>query len=469
MKNIQFSDLIIYHIFLDRFAGFSEEKDDSKPERIGGNLKGVIKKLPYLKKLGVNCIWLSPFYKSTSYHGYDIEDFYKIDENVGSEKDLKELINKAHKNGLKVIADFVPNHCSFNHPFFVDAKNNPSSKYRNWFYFKKWPEDYLCFLDWKILPKINLSNKEAREHIIKAALYWLNFGLCGFRVDHAIGPEKDFLKEFEEKVKEKKAFLVGEVWFFGIRPEHAETIKAVKLEEILKESEKSNTTLEDEAFKKMGILDGFLDFTFNFLVKDYLKGKYSSEEFFKKLEKHYKSFNCLLPSFLDNHDMNRLLFELGNDKNLMKIASVLQFSMSQPPIIYYGDETGLSQAMRIEDMPSHGDLQARRRMNWEEIDKDLFKHYQRLCALRKKINALKIGEMKLVYADNKSRFLVFIKESTDRVLVVLNPDNVKVTFNLELKQVNAKYLVDLFEDIKIDQDKIRMEIEPKSFKVFLLK
>ncbi|MEM5799682.1 MAG: alpha-amylase family glycosyl hydrolase [Candidatus Aenigmatarchaeota archaeon] len=460
-------DAVIYHIFLDRFAGFDKEKDDSKPERIGGNIRGIIKKIPYFKKLGVDCIWISPFYKSTSYHGYDIEDFYKIDENVGTELDLKELINKSHRNGIRVIADFVPNHCSVNHPFFVDAKNNASSKYKSWFYFKNWPNEYLCFLNWKNLPKINLNNKDAREYIINAALYWLNLGLDGFRIDHAIGPEKDFLKEL--KIKVKGTLLIGEVWFFGINLEHAETIKAIKIEEVMKKSLKNNTTIEDETIKQLDVLDGFLDFTFNSLLKDYLKGKYSGEEFFRKLELHYKSLDFLMPSFLDNHDMNRLIFELGKDKSLMKIASVLQFSTSQPPIIYYGDETGLSQAISIEDMPVHGDLQARRRMNWEEIDEDLFKHYQRLCILRKKIKALKTGEMKLVYADNKSRFLVFTKESEDRVLVILNPDNVKVTFNLELKQINARYLIDLFENVKIDKEKMRMEIEPKSFKMFFLK
>ncbi len=462
-------NLIIYHIFIDRFAGFDEVKDDSKPERIGGNLKAIIKKLPYLKKLGINCIWLSPFYKSTSYHGYDIEDFYKVDENVGCEDDLKELIVKAHKEGIRVIADFVPNHCSENHPFFVDAKTNNKSKYRNWFYFKNWPDDYLSFLHFKNLPKFNLENKEARKYVLDAALHWLKIGIDGFRLDHAIGPNKDFLKELERLARERNAFLIGEVWFFGINHKHAETIKAIDLNEIMELSKKNNSSMEDEAIIKLDILDGYLDFTFNTLVKEYLKGGMKSQEFFSKLENHYHNKDMLLPSFLDNHDMNRLIYELGNNKKLLKLASVIQFSMSQPPIIYYGDEIGLSQAMRIEELPSHGDVQARRRMEWEEQDDELIKHYQRLCILRKKIKSLREGSMKLLYADNTSRLLAFIKESDDRVLVILNPDNVNITFNLNLDQLQAKYIVDLFDDVKIENKEIRMNLQPEEFKMFLLR
>jgi glycosidase len=458
-------DEIIYHIFIDRFAGFDKNKDDSQPQRIGGNIKAIIKKLPYLKKLGVTCIWLSPFYKAESYHGYDILDFFKVDEAVGTEKDLEDLIAKAHKIDIKIIADFVPNHCSEHHPFFVDAKSSKDSKYRNWFYFKNWPDDYLCFLDWKHLPKINLENKEARKYMLEAASYWLAKGLDGFRIDHAIGVPKEFLKELVKIAKDK--FLLGEVWFFGVDSRHAETIKGINLLKVIEESKRSGSSLEDEAIKELDTITGFLDFTFNSLIKQYLKGSLSGRQFFSNLQQHYKKLDFILPSFLDNHDMNRLIFELGNDKELYKIASVLQFSMSQPPIIYYGNEIGLSQAMRIEELPSHGDVQARRRMEWEEQDEDLLEHYKRLCFLRKRIKAMREGEAKLFYTDD-TRLLAFTKEGEDRLLVIVNPDNAMITFNLNLAQINARYLVDLFEDRKIENT-VHMRLEPKGFKMFLIR
>lgn len=462
-------NLIIYHIFIDRFAGFDENKDDSIPQRIGGNIKSIEKKIPYLKKLGINCIWLSPFYKSTSYHGYDIEDFFEIDPNVGTKDDLRKLIKKAHENGILVITDFVPNHCSERHPFFIDALTNQSSKYRNWFYFKNWPYDYLSFLDYKNLPKLNLSNKDVKKHILDAASYWFDFGIDGFRIDHAIGPDKNFLKDLAKLAKEKNKFLIGEVWFFGIDLRHEETIKGVNLREIINASKKNSTTLEDEAIKSLNTIDGFLDFTFNSILKDYLKGKITAQEFFSKLDFHYKQIQYFLPSFLDNHDMNRLIFELGNDKELYKLGVLFQFAMSQPLIIYYGNEIALSQAMRIEDLPSHGDVQARRRMEWEEQDEDMIKYYQRLCTLRKKLNSLIEGNIKLVYADDSSRLLAFIKESTDRTFFIFNPDNVNVTFNINLEELEAKYIIDLFDDKKIEENNVRMNIPPKSFKLFLIK
>ena len=457
---------IIYHIFIDRFAGFDIARDDSQPQRIGGNLKAITKKLPYLKKLGITCVWLSPFYKAESYHGYDILDFFKVDEAVGKESDLEELIEKAHKMDIKVIADFVPNHCSEHHPFFIDARNNKDSKYRSWFYFKKWPDDYLCFLDWKHLPKINLENREARTYILEAASFWLDKGLDGFRIDHAIGLPKKFLLELSKLAKDK--ILLGEVWLFGVSPKHAESIKGINLHKVIKESKKSGLSLEDEAIKELDTITVFLDFTFNSLIKDYLKGNLSGRQFFYKLEEHYKNLKFILPTFLDNHDMNRLIFELANDKKLYKIASVLQFTMSQPPIIYYGDEIGLSQAMKIEELQSHGDVQARRRMEWEEQDEELLQHYKRLCLLRKRIRAMREGEMKIFYTDD-TRLLAFVKENDERLLVIVNPDDADVYLNLELDQVGARYLIDLFEDKKIDDRIMRMQLGPKEFKMFLVR
>ena len=112
-----FKNAIIYQIFIDRFAGFTQEKNWDKPIFIGGNLRGIIRKIPYLKELGINTIWISPFYKTSAYHGYHITDYYQIEPSFGKEKDLKDLIGAVHKNNIKIIADFVPNHISRHHPF----------------------------------------------------------------------------------------------------------------------------------------------------------------------------------------------------------------------------------------------------------------------------------------------------------------------------------------------------------------
>lgn len=481
MNENWFKDAIVYHIFIDRFAGFYENKDDSKPEWVGGNLKVITKKLNYLKRLGINCIWLSPFYKSSNYHGYSVEDFYEIDEHFGNKKDLKELVKKAHENEIRVITDFIPNHCSSKHPFFIDAISNKNSKYRDWFYFKNWPYDYLSFLDFKNLPKINLDNKDARRYIIDAALYWIKeFDLDGFRLDHVIGPSIDFWIEFSSAIKKTKpdAVLIGEVWFFGINENHIETLKLKNIETIL-EKRKKGERPEDFAMQKfIGILDGCLDFTVNDMIRSFMANDdiRNSEEFFKELKHHYSIFSdFLLPTFLDNHDMDRFLFEI-KDKDKLKLASVLQFSLSQPPIIYYGTEVGLSQAMSISEFENNGDVQTRRMMIWDEEqqDKDILKHYNRLCFLRKKIKSLVYGKMRVVYTDYKSGLLSFIKESShDKVLVILNPDKADVYLKLDLKQfnINARYLIDLFldEKIQLEDSVLVKKLEARNFLLCLIK
>jgi glycosidase len=351
-------NLTIYHIFIDRFAGFDSGADDTRPNWTGGNIKGIIKKITYLKNLGITAVWLSPFYKGSSYHGYHVTDFYEVDDHFGGKNDLKSLVNICHQSNIRVIMDCVPNHCSSQHPFFVQTQKNKNSKYKNWFTFTKWPHDYLCFLTVKDLPKLNLKNRETRDYIIQNTLYWLKeFDFDGLRLDHAIGPSHDFWKEFREKIKggvKKEIVLVGEVWREG--------------------DELSSEGIGDiSMLSYVNILDGCLDFTFNKLIKDFiLEEKISKSVFQEKLKNHYERFpkNFLLPTFLDNHDMNRFLFEANGDKEKLKKAMEIQFSIKQPKIIYYGTEVGLSQSRSIKDFKKYGDLQARKKMIWNKNKQD---------------------------------------------------------------------------------------------------
>ena len=221
-----FKNSVIYQILIDRFAGFKSTENWEKPQFLGGNIKGIIQKLPYLKELGINTIWISPFYKCSEYHGYHITDFFEVDPHFGTIKDLKELIYETHKINIRIIADFVPNHCSSIHPYFLDAQKNKDSEYKDWFYFKKWPDDYLCFLSIRQLPKIDLENKEARNYMINCAKHWLSLGFDGFRLDHVIGPSHNFWKKFRIEIKSifPNAVLIGEAWMMGIKFNELKTI-----------------------------------------------------------------------------------------------------------------------------------------------------------------------------------------------------------------------------------------------------
>lgn len=377
MSTEWFKNAIVYQILIDRFAGY-ESSERCKPDFLGGNIRGIIQKLDYIKGLGVDTIWISPFYETNAYHGYHITDFFKVDRHFGNEEDLKELINEIHNLGMRIIADYVPNHCSQKHPYFRDAQNNKGSIYREWFYFKKWPEDYLCFLSFKELPKLNLDNKETRMHIINAAKYWLGSGIDGYRLDHCIGPKHEFWTIFSEEIKRDYpgCVLIGEATLMGVKLKEMKTINTRR-----KYLHLLGSRALDNLFKEyIGELDGVLDFKFQRILRDFAVGKNTKKKALDRLQEHYKKFpsNFYLPTFLDNHDMDRFLYACRDNKELFKEAVKIQFSINQPKIIYYGTEVGMSQKNQIREFNEHGDLQAREPMNWKTQDKDLLEFYKEI-------------------------------------------------------------------------------------------
>lgn len=374
-----FKKAVVYHIIIDRFAGFKSTENWDQPEFLGGSIQGIVEKLPYLKKLGINTIWISPFYETSEYHGYHITDFYKVDPHFGNIEDLRLLIDKTHEFDMKIIADFVPNHCSNQHPYFIEAQRNRDSEYNKWFYFKKWPDEYLCFLSIKQLPKFNLNHHHARNYIINAAKHWLSLGLDGFRLDHVIGPSHRFWKIFRKEIKNlfPDSVLIGEAWMQGIKFNELKTIK-VRSRFFKWLSGASSDKLLKEYF---GELDGVLDFRFQELIRNHIaREKISKDDFYYEIKKHYDKFpkEYFLPTFLDNHDMDRFLFECKNDTKKLKQAAKIQFSIDQPVIIYYGTEIGVSQDKSIWDFTTHGDLQARKPINWKKQDEDLLNFYKDL-------------------------------------------------------------------------------------------
>lgn len=378
-----FKNTIIYHILIDRFAGFTSTENWDKPNFLGGNIKGIIKKLPYLQELGVTVIWISPFYKTSEYHGYHITDFYQVDPHFGTIKDIENLIQLVHEYDMRIIADFVPNHCSNEHPYFIKAKNDKNSEYKNWFYFTKWPYKYLCFLSIRELPKINLSYPPARDHILNAAKQWLKLGFDGFRLDHVIGPPHSFWQQFREEIKKENPcfVLIGEAWMKGIKFHELKTINVKNkfLKWLFGES-------SDALLKEYNeTLDGVLDFKLQELLREHIARQDTQQGLMKEIKYHYNKYpdNYLLPTFLDNHDMDRFLFKCHNNKEKLKQAAEIQFSIDQPAIIYYGTEIGMTQEKSIWEFPAYGDLQARQLMNWKKQDKCLLSFYKKLIEQKK--------------------------------------------------------------------------------------
>ena len=157
--------------------------------------------------------------------------------------------------------DFVPNHVHRDHPWFQEARGNKRSRYRNWFYWRR-NGDYLKFLHFPELPKLNLEHPEAREQIILAAQHWLDRGVAGLRLDHAMGPSLGFWREFRRRLKAHSpdAALIGEVAFWGIEPRHLPTLRLPHKRFYLAAQQQGFDTLAPTMAEYAEVFDGVLDF-----------------------------------------------------------------------------------------------------------------------------------------------------------------------------------------------------------------
>ncbi|MFQ3535465.1 MAG: glycoside hydrolase family 13 protein [Aggregatilineales bacterium] len=407
-------DAVFYHIFLDRFAPSPGRKfilAESLADFLGGTLRGVLSKLDYLCELGVNALWLSPIYPSPSHHGYDATNFRAIEPRLGTRNDLKTLVEEAHRRGIKIVLDFIPNHTSHKHPFFEAAITNPSSPYRDYYIFTDYPNGYKTFFDVPSLPQLNNEHPAARRYVIESAVYWLQeFGIDGFRLDYAHGPSHDFWTDYYTAVK-------------SANPQSLHFGEIVETPRLLRTYE--------------GILDGVLDF--NWAQNARKLFAYESmnaaafEQFQNAHEAYFSGRNLARFSFLDNHDMNRFLWAARGDIRRLMLAAVCQFTLSAIPIIYYGTEVGLSQRRDVRQGDRVILEEARLPMIWESDQQqlELLDFYKRLIKLRRESSALRNGTRSvwLIDADN-GRYGYLRRASNETMLIALNLFGVPQTFDL---------------------------------------
>jgi len=383
------NDAVFYQILVDRFrrAGSDRLKGDPmRPEFCGGNLRGVIEALPYLKQLGINALWLSPVQPTAAYHGYHTTSLEGVERRFGGMAAFKELLRSA-KPDFRIIMDFVPNHVHCTHPFFIDAQKRKNSDFRDWFFFDD-KGGYLCFLDFGELPKLNLNNPDTRRYVIDCALQWLELGVDGFRLDHVPGPSMSFWRAFNKAVKSRfpEAYLLGEALFLGIGGKHMKTLGLPHKRKHLQKENRGESVADDIMLEYRDVMDGVLDFGFReIMVHEIARAKHlpTRKHVQQQLNAHYERFpdGFSLPSFLDNHDMNRFRFEANDRVDRLQLAAEIQFSQTQPPIIYYGTEAGLTQT--ADTWGPHGDLNARQPMPWPNPVPGLYDFYRKLIQRRK--------------------------------------------------------------------------------------
>jgi glycosidase len=399
-----FRDAIIYQIFVDRFAptpGTNFLKPATRSDFYGGTLAGIISQLDYLVDLGVNCLWLTPIFPSPSHHGYDPIAYDRLEERLGTTADWEELVTQAEQRGLRLILDFVANHCSNEHPAFLAAQTDLHSPYVNWFRFRTWPEDYDCFFAVPTQPELDTDHPEVRAYLINMACQWLERGAAGFRLDYAHGVSQAFWSAFRAATR-------------AVKPDSVMFGEITSTPEVL-----ANYT---------GRMDGCLDFRLLELLRGFFAFRsLAVADFVGNLEQHLRYFapkNLVLPSFLDNHDMNRFLWLVEGDHRPLKLAALCQFTLPFPPIIYYGTEVGLSQIAPV------GPLEESRlpMLPREEQDLELREFYRNLCRFRRQNPTiwqdrenLILDEARCIYGYRVGNYQVVLNNSPELVFLDESP------------------------------------------------
>ncbi len=449
---------VFYEVFVRSFA-------DSNGDGIG-DLRGLTAKLDYLNDgnpktttdLGVDALWLMPVFQSPSYHGYDTVDYERIDDEYGTAKDFQRLLNQAHKRGIRVIVDFVINHTSNQHPWFVESASSPTSPKRDWYVWRAddpgWTQPwggtnrtwhslngaFYYGVFWGGMPDLNYANPAVRREMERVAAFWLSRGVDGFRLDatrhlFANGPGAqqndqpetfDYLKEFAGSVRKARprAALVGENW--------------------------TETPIIARYYQT-------LPMSFDFpLATEIISGVNSGEASLiaGKLDEILELYpaGAIDAPFLTNHDMKRVATELSNDPAKLRSAAAILLTLPGAPFLYYGEEVGLQNGTGTSDEHK------RTPMPWDASENggfstarpwfgfapgiatanvaaqtgdpaSLLSHYRRLIHARKSSAALLRGSLTLLTSVVKSDpVLAYLRQSKgERVLVVHNLGAAEVT------------------------------------------
>lgn len=461
-----FGGQIMYQIFVDRFCRgegkvgkredvlinedwqrgipqYAKDKGDRLENNMffGGNLWGVIEKLPYLKSLGVGVLYLNPIFRAYSNHKYDTGDYLEIDGMFGGEEAFRALLERAHSQGIRVILDGVFNHTGDRSRYFDrygeygghGAYTDPTSPYREWYHFRSYPQEYESWWGIDILPKLNLSNDGCREFLVGkdgVCAHYMRMGIDGWRLDVADELSDPFLDALRQSVKAEsggEGLIIGEVWENAALKEAYEKrrryLRGKQLDSVM------NYPL------RSGILQFLLEGDGVFLG-DTLKEIYAT---------YPKTVCDSLMNLLGTHDTERILTVLGeggerdwsltNDELAMKtltknqltrgiqclkIAATLQYTVYGVPSVFYGDEAGIQ---------GYHDPFCRRPFPWGRENRSLLAFYRKLGRIRLAHPVFTDGEFRVEEARNN--LIVYRREGRgERLYILANAGEASVSYPL---------------------------------------
>ena len=415
---------VVYQIFPSRFAATEPVDKElwykapiTPMDDLHGNLRGIIEHLDDIQNLGIDVLYMTPIFQSDSCHKYDTTDYYQIDPSFGTTEDLKELVQKAHERGLKVVLDAVYNHTGRKFFAFADIlENGEKSKYWDWYFIdgfplkSEWGEipNFKCFGYYGGMPKLNLKNPEVEKYITDVACYWIKeCDIDGWRLDVGDEISHFFWKNFRKAVKavKKDLLIIGEIWHYA--------------GDFL-EGDEWDTVMNYPFY--LNLIDLLADekITVSQFVQNlgYLKGRLNK--------------NCypLMWNLIDSHDTARFLHLCNDNKKKQHLAAAFQLLLPGMPMIYYGDEYA---------MPGANDPDCRRGMYWDEEyqDKEMYEWYKRLIQVRKSHACIVEGELDGIVTEDEEGTVVLIrKNGEETIAMIFNCSSSAKKFNAYTEKYN---------------------------------
>ena len=426
-------DTVWYQIFPERFCNGNPERNPKKVKQwgqepvnykdfYGGDLEGVLQKLEYIHDLGITGIYLTPICLASTNHKYDTIDYEVIDPHFGDDFVVKELVNKAHAMGMRIMLDGVFNHVGGKNPKWLDVcEKGPESKYWDWFFVNKWPiEDngntrdgrFYSFAFAANMPKLNTNNPEVVEYIIDVCKGWIEkYDIDGIRFDVGNEVAHTFLKKLNMELKSIKQdfYLIGEIWH------------------------------DSERWLKGDEYDAVMNYPLiNSVISFWLKDNFTAKDFEYAVNRCYNLYlrNQMEVAFnlFDSHDTDRIMHRVNNNIDALYQQMIVLFTMAGSPCIYYGTEIGLEGSF---------DPDCRKCMPWEKIEtgiyNDRINFIKNLIELRKNNPSFKAIDTTYIHNIDNSKVLHYKKEDNDghNINVVLNCSNDSISYKVKGKMLLA--------------------------------
>ncbi|HZG70067.1 MAG TPA: alpha-amylase family glycosyl hydrolase, partial [Chondromyces sp.] len=381
----EWQDETIYFLMVDRFENGDRSNDkqvnmENPTAYQGGDFAGISARLDELKDMGFTTIALTPIFQNSpnGYHGYWITDYYKVEEQLGTMKQFKDLVKEAHERGIRVMIDFPVTHVGTEHPWMKDSDKN------EWFVNKQDSntEEWLGEM-----PALNLANEETKNYLIQAAKWWIKkTGIDGYYLSNATKAPLSFWEDFSKEIKTQKkdVFLLGE----------------------------ADNVQQMTAYEQAG-LDGLT----NPLMMEPLRKQFvntdrpSSESInvLKEIEKNVQEPRQLV-NYFDHYKTERFTEDLKEENvfpgTRWKVGLTYLYTIPGIPLVYYGSEIAMTGKKGVD---SHRFMSFR-------ADKELIDYITQIGALRQQLPALTRGSFEVLY--EKDGMAVFKRQYKDETLIV---------------------------------------------------